>query len=361
MANKKITDLQLISSVTGTNSFPVDNGTQTYRATASQLSTYIFPNDSVVTAKILDANVTLPKLALNIFNGLTAVSAAEDDYLALVDTSDSNKTKKTLVSQFAKAGYGTAVATYAILTTDNTLKFSGASFTATFPTAVGVAGKRYKLVHAGTSLTQVYTLATTSSQTIGGIASAAYKLCTNGEVLEVESDGANWMIVNHYARVGLTTVNTITISAVTTPPTKGGTPSTDLIRWGRLGDIGKFRYEYKQSTGGSAGSGEYLWTLPTGISFDTNKCQFYTTATNGAGIWSTPTAWGSIAFSDSAGASQSVGMVVPYDATHFRVAVSYNNGTSPQRGFLGSGLFPMSSGAQSYTMDFDAPIADWQP
>lgn len=43
MANKKITDLQLIAAVTDTLSIPGDNGIQTYRATAAQLKTYINP------------------------------------------------------------------------------------------------------------------------------------------------------------------------------------------------------------------------------------------------------------------------------------------------------------------------------
>lgn len=41
MAQKKITDLSLISSVAGTLNIPGDNGSATYRFTAAQLATYI--------------------------------------------------------------------------------------------------------------------------------------------------------------------------------------------------------------------------------------------------------------------------------------------------------------------------------
>lgn len=43
MAQKKITDLQLISAITDGVNFPVDNGIQTYRATAAQFKTYVAP------------------------------------------------------------------------------------------------------------------------------------------------------------------------------------------------------------------------------------------------------------------------------------------------------------------------------
>jgi hypothetical protein len=43
MAQKKITELQLISAMTDGAAFPVDNGIQTYRATGSQLKTYLAP------------------------------------------------------------------------------------------------------------------------------------------------------------------------------------------------------------------------------------------------------------------------------------------------------------------------------
>ncbi len=41
MAQKKITDLQLIDEVTDSLNFPGDDGIQSYRVTAAQISTYI--------------------------------------------------------------------------------------------------------------------------------------------------------------------------------------------------------------------------------------------------------------------------------------------------------------------------------
>jgi hypothetical protein len=214
------------------------------------------------------------------------------------------------------------------------MKLSGASFTSTLPTAVGVAGKRYKFIHAGTSLTQVYTLATTSAQTIGGVASGAYALYTNGEILEIESDGANWIIVNHravtdwvdagtislsatsayvftvtaanatqgttYTNNGFTYMVSTTISGTTTltcsgtgtPASSGtltktgagagdstitfssrtitgqpilGTTSTNSLQWMRQGQHAILRYIINQTAAGTAGSGDYVLYLVSGM------------------------------------------------------------------------------------------------
>lgn len=103
----------------------------------------------------------------------------------------------------AVSGATSALAVRSVTTTDtctnadDLLLLSGASFTQTLFTAVGNTGKVITLQHSGTNLTQNYTLATTSGQTIGGYASGAYILCTNGETLKLVSDGANWLILEH--------------------------------------------------------------------------------------------------------------------------------------------------------------------
>lgn len=65
------------------------------------------------------------------------------------------------------------------------------TFTVTLPTAVGVAGRSIKIKNTGTG---VITIATTSSQTIDGLASTTIKMGTAGDYMEVSSDGANWKI-----------------------------------------------------------------------------------------------------------------------------------------------------------------------
>lgn len=82
---------------------------------------------------------------------------------------------------------------------------SGASFVVTLPTAVGVSGQEIILQHNGTSLTNKYTINTTSSQTLlgagGTVASGVYILATNGEIAVLRSDGANWVVARHQTTI----------------------------------------------------------------------------------------------------------------------------------------------------------------
>lgn len=89
---------------------------------------------------------------------------------------------------------------------DDVLVCSGTSFTITLPTAVGISGKVFTIIHNGNLQgNNVYTLNTTSGQTIGGVASGTYKLFTPNERLEIVSNGANWIILNHEAVTTFTT------------------------------------------------------------------------------------------------------------------------------------------------------------
>lgn len=67
-----------------------------------------------------------------------------------------------------------------------------AAFTVTLPTAVGVTGKTFHIKKTDTSAFAV-TIATTSSQTIDGVATVA--VYSQYDSITVYSDGANWMII----------------------------------------------------------------------------------------------------------------------------------------------------------------------
>lgn len=90
----------------------------------------------------------------------------------------------------AKTANYTLTATDGIVTADST----SSAFTLTLPTAVGISGRIYTLfrINAGVN---VVTVATTSSQTIGG--STTFALTATDSILEVVSDGANWRILKN--------------------------------------------------------------------------------------------------------------------------------------------------------------------
>jgi hypothetical protein len=100
----------------------------------------------------------------------------------------------------ATDAFRSVTATDSALTTDSTVAFSGASFTFTLFTAVGNKGKKLTLTHQGTTTTQVYTIATTGGQTIGGASGYVFK--TNGETIVIQSDGTNFILLERYGYAG---------------------------------------------------------------------------------------------------------------------------------------------------------------
>ena len=110
----------------------------------------------------------------------------------------------------------------------------------------------------------------------------------------------------------------ITIGATTTAPTKG-TPSIDYVRYRNIG--GKeyeVEYNFLQTTAGTVGSGDYLFTLPGGLQFDfTAPGQ---TANTGAAGYNAiknriASSQGDLLVSNYHSSS----IVIPYDATRFRI------------------------------------------
>lgn len=91
--------------------------------------------------------------------------------------------------------YNAVTTTYAASISDYVHCTSG-TFTVTLPTAVGNAAKSIYILNTGSG---IVTVATTSSQTVGGLSSASkgLQLASVGDILQVTSDGANWQITNY--------------------------------------------------------------------------------------------------------------------------------------------------------------------
>jgi hypothetical protein len=144
-------------------------------------------------------------------------------------------------------------ADYTLTATDSTVTFdaSGASRTATLPTAVGTSGTVYVIKKIDSSTTNTVTLATTSAQTIDGIASGTLKLATQYESITVESDGANWLILDHKCDTSWT--------AYTPTCTGFGTVSNLSGQWMRSGDSIYVRVQF---TAGTSTATEARVSLP---------------------------------------------------------------------------------------------------
>jgi hypothetical protein len=115
----------------------------------------------------------------------TFINNIEDDLVVLKVSVDDNGHLYDPVIQSKSANY-------TIAATDDVVICSGSSsFTITLPTAVGRAGKQFKVKQVGTG---VITMASTSAQTIDGLSAGSTQLFQY-DALTFESDGANWVIV----------------------------------------------------------------------------------------------------------------------------------------------------------------------
>lgn len=354
MAQKKITDLQLIAAIVDGLNIPSDDGIQSYRATALQLKNYILAN----------GNVQLAMLADTIFNGLTGVAPADDDYLVINDTSDGNKTKKALAGNFVRNAVR-AVSTFpaTVTSADTSLKLSGSSGTITLPTAVGIDGKRFKFIHGGTNFSQVYTIGTTSGQTIGTIAGGSYALYTNGEVLEVESDGANWMIVGRVTETDWIDMGAMTIDVISgSNPTKPTTVVYDKIWALRRGKTVNLRYRYKHTnnSGSNAGSGKYRWLIPFTVdttAYPASTATDFGTAADVVNAYMANIGYGSVA--SQTGNHGMTGHIALFDSTHFTVKTFQ---PTPQLDQIDNDYFDLNKSTLSYAFDiFNLPVSGWQP
>ncbi len=138
-----------------------------------------------------------------------------------------------------------------------------------------------------------------------------------------------------------------------TNPTKG-TIIVDRAWYKRVGDEAIIRYEYKQSTTGTAGTGEYLFGIPAGLQADLNKVEAYTVAEGTTGVWNPSN---SLGFWSARGTTINiVGSVVLYDANSVRLMGL----SSSSDGVVGNGFADLADNAlMHYTATFRVPIEGW--
>ena len=181
---------------------------------------------------------------------------------------------------------------------------------------------------------------------------------TSGQVL-VKNSGTSgdvsWAILN---TDGWSTGEATTITAITTNPTKPTVKISDYTRYkvtGRNAASIQFKLSYTSNTGFNNGSGQYLFKLPTGISFDTTIHPIYTgdtssilvnNATISALAYALPT-FGVIS-NDAADTATSV-TIVPYSATTYRVI--YGWGTAETT--ITSSAYNPIGNTRTYSWQFD--------
>lgn len=165
-------------------------------------------------------------------------------------------------------------------------------------------------------------------------------------------DGTKWLPLVLNLDTPWVDAGAITITAVATNPTKG-TISKDKVYWARRGDRLLAKYIYHQTTAGTAGSGDYLISLPIGafsslVELDTGAWSLYPAMrylTNGYnGNVGDGTSW---AYAAS----------YPYGASTFRVTMMQNTGGTSW--VLGPANFHLGSTTQRYNFNIEVPMQDW--
>jgi hypothetical protein len=153
-------------------------------------------------------------------------------------------------------------------------------------------------------------------------------------------------------------VSGMTIGATTTAPTKG-TIVTDKIVHSRFENRLKASFQFNQSAGGTAGSGDYLFTLPNSLSFDSNQITPYAGAgwSGNNGIVSAYVGSADVTYG---GIYMGIGKAFAYSSTQFRIYIETTTtaGGGALGYLLGSSNFPLS-GAAAINAEIDAPIAGW--
>jgi hypothetical protein len=157
-------------------------------------------------------------------------------------------------------------------------------------------------------------------------------------------------------------VGTNTITATTTSPTKG-TILTDKVYKRRVGDSLELNCEYSQSSIGTAGSGTYLYSLPSGLSFDSSVITYTGAIANPQASTLTCIGDGWATVNSASGANAGLKLFA-YDATRFYTQIfssqlSSGTGDASVNDQIASGTYPMSDANHGFRFSLKAKILGW--
>lgn len=158
-----------------------------------------------------------------------------------------------------------------------------------------------------------------------------------------------------------TNAGTITIGATTTAPTKG-TIVYDRIFASRKGQRLNAKYQYQHSSAGVSGSGDYLYTLPSGLSFDTNIIIPYSGTVLASSNLTALATVGRASITQG-GAEQTDCRAIAYNSTQFRLVCGsyFSTQAGAVTGYvINATNFNMSAASYIFSIDIDAPVSGWQ-
>jgi len=318
-------------------------------------------NDAVVTASITDANVTLAKIVNVAADKLIGRGNGAGAGVSQEITLGTNLSMSGTTLNAGSGAYQGYSSTDTLAAGVEFASLSGASFTLTLPTAVGASGRVVSILHQGTSLTQVYTIATTSSQTIAASdgTTTSFILYTNGETLRIVSNGSNWVVTDHVAETPWVDAGAMTITGTGSNPTKPTTPDLDKVYWKRSGIMAFLMYRFQTSSnaGAATGTGNYLFALPTNLAFASPITPVATAISLTTLSEATSSKIGGSGVSATDPSAYSATFFYAYDTTHFEAFFETISAVGPVGNDAG---FQLTIAELSYHYDLQAPMANWR-
>jgi microcystin-dependent protein len=142
------------------------------------------------------------------------------------------------------------------------------------------------------------------------------------------------------------------ITGVSSNPSYGSV-AFNRAQWRRVGDSMEIRWDFKQTTPGTAGSGIYLFNLPTGYSIDTSKALVSSTSEPSKSL-------GTFSYNDG-NAGYGTGWVSAYSSNRLKMMMQFqnSNNTSNSIGTIGSGYGALTIGLVEYSISARVPISGW--
>lgn len=145
----------------------------------------------------------------------------------------------------------------------------------------------------------------------------------------------------------------MTIGGSVTAPTKG-TVTIDRAQWRRVGGDMEIRYDFRQTSAGGAGSGVYLFPIPSGFTIDTTRLLSRTNAEI--------TIVGSMKLSsttDSQGVTTAPGVVLVSNTFPNNLYLNYASSAPETTAIVGSAAYPMTTTNFSISFFAKIPITGW--
>ncbi len=330
------------------------NGIPTHSAVTSTTLAFLDATSSVQTqldAKIAKSTFTTKGdiLATTAASSPTRLAVGSDGQFLKADSAQA--TGLAWASATNNLTVVSKTANYTVTTSDDVILVNansgGASFTLTLFAASGNSGKKIQVIRTDNDLAKTVTIDGNASETING--ATTILLHTQYESYTIVCDGSNWHILDHKTNTPWTSY-TMTIGATTSAPTKG-TTTTDQALWRRNGSAIDVRYTLDQSGAGSAGTGDYLFPVPTGLTIDTSLIPA-STSDNHLGCYGTARIANS-----GGGTTRKIGNPKVYDSSNLMLIV---NTTATDADPVSATSAPLSNADQhiSFTA-IGIPISGW--